>query len=67
MSSKHSKYQIETPEWLWELFGETVPKNRTFNERIQDLVAEDTLDRLDGELDDEDRQRINQFLEGTNV
>lgn len=53
-------YQLDSPDWLWEGYKDTVSKSETLNDPIEAQIAERVAaDHPDDEL----QQRAEAFLE----
>ena len=38
--TEYTSYTITIPKELWKKFGNLVPKNKTYNEAIEELIKE---------------------------
>lgn len=58
-----AKYQLDTAGWLWDAWTDTVPRSRTLNDRLVELIAQDLLEQTDDELPPEVQRRAKEVIE----
>jgi len=46
-----TSYSFSVPTPLWEQWTATIPRDEVIEDRLRQLVAEDALDRTNGDLD----------------
>lgn len=58
-----TSYSFSYPKEAWDAWRDTIPKGKNIDAHLQELIAEDTIDRTHGSLNGRAEQQLELILD----